>query len=381
VGQIHQRIFLAGSPLGQSSTIRPRIRRLVLGVLACASISWAADPKTELHKQFDMACRSKKFMGAASVTLNGRTIFSEACGWADAEWKIENTPGTRFRTGSIAKQFTAAAVMLLHQEGKFSFSDPIGKYLTDLPESWRSATIHQLLTHTSGVPIYTEGAAFERLAKVGTTPNEMIDLVRDKPLLYPHGTKLTYNNTGYIVLGMLIEKAAGISYERFIQERIFDHLGMRDSGFDDIRKIIPRRAKGYALIGGELQNADFVDTTSAWSAGGFYSTIHDLTLWSEALAHGRLLDSDSTRRMFEIYPETLLQGMHYGYGVVLAQRFGHQLQYHAGGIKGFTSVVQRYPEAGIVIVVMSNLARVYRPQRANTSLSRYWSGRSLCRVV
>ena len=103
----------------------------------------------------------------------------------------------------------------MFEEGKFSLSDPIGKYLPDLPESWRSATIHQLLTHTSGIPIYTEGAAFERLAKVGATPNEMIDLVRDKPLLYPHGTKLTYNNTGYIVLGMLIEKVSGYFIRAF----------------------------------------------------------------------------------------------------------------------------------------------------------------------
>ena len=271
-------------------------------------------------------------MGAASLAVNGSTQFAEACGWADAEWKVENTTDTRFRAGSIAKQFTATAVLLLYQDGKISLSDRIGKYLKDLPDSWRSATIHQLLTHTSGVPI-PDYDALDKSYPLGPTPTQMLRLLREKPLLYPHGTKLTYNNTGYILLGFLIEKVSGMKYERFVQERLFDQLGMRDSGFDDIRKIVLRRATGYALDGAGLRNADPIDPLTAWSAGGFYSTVQDLTVWSEALAHGKLLNPDSTKRMFATYPETLLKGMHYGYGVVLAERFGHELQYHGGGIK------------------------------------------------
>lgn len=153
----------------------------------------------------------------------------------------------------------------------------------------------------------------------------------------------------------MIEKVSSMKYEIFVQERIFDHLGMRDSGFDDVHKVVSRRARGYSLVGTDLQNAGFVDARSAWSAGGFYSTVHDLTLWSEALAHGKLLNGNSTKRMFDIYPETAAHGMHYGYAVVLGERFGHQLQYHGGGIKGFNSVLQRYPEEGMVIVVFSNV--------------------------
>jgi D-alanyl-D-alanine carboxypeptidase len=293
-------------------------------------------------------------MGAASVAVNGETQFAEACGWAHAEWKVANTVDTRFRTGSIAKQFTATAVLLLYQEQKLSLSDPIGKYLPDVPASWRSATIHQLLTHTSGVPI-PDYDALDKSYPLGPTPAQTLVLLRSKPLLYAQGTRLTYNNTGYILLGFLIEKVSGLTYERFIQERLFDRLGMKDSGFDDIRKIIPLRARGYALGSDGLKNADPIDPFTAWSAGGFYSTVHDLTIWSEALAHGELLNPDSTNRMLAVYPETLIQEMHYGYGVVLARRFGHDLQYHGGGIKGFTSVLQRYPQTGLVIAVMSNL--------------------------
>jgi len=328
------------------------IRRVVFCLLACSSICHAGELKSDLHAYFQQACQSQRFMGAAAVTVNAKTEFAEACGWADAEWKAENTLDTRFRTGSIAKQFTAAAVLLLYQDGKLSLTDPIGKYLPDLPESWRPATIHQLLTHTSGVPI-PDYDALDKSYPLG--PTQMLGLLRDKPLLYPHGTRLTYNNTGYILLGFLIEKVSGMKYERFVQERLFDQLGMLDSGFDDIHKIVPRRARGYVLDGPGLRNADPIDPLTAWSAGGFYSTVHDLTVWSEALAHGRLLNADSTARMFSVYPETLLEGMHHGYGVVLAERFGHQLQYHGGGIKGFTSVLQRYPQVNLVIAVMSNL--------------------------
>jgi len=330
------------------------VRRFILWLLVSSSGCQAGDVKSDLHAYFQKACQSKKFMGAASVAVNGSTQFAEACGWADAEWKIDNTMDTRFRAGSIAKQFTAAAVLLLYQDGKIWLSDPIGKYLTDLPSSWRSATIHQLLTHTSGVPI-PDYHALEQSYPLGPTPTRMLGLLRDKPLLYPHGTRLTYNNTGYLLLGFLIEKVSGMKYEHFIQERLFNRLGMLDSGFDDLHEVVARRARGYALDGGGLRNAGPIDPLTAWSAGGFYSTVHDLTLWSEALAHGKLLNADSTTRMFAVYPETLFEGMHYGYGAVLAERFGHALQYHGGGIQGFNSVLQRYPQVKLVIAVLSNL--------------------------
>src|SRR5579884_3577087 len=332
------------------------IRWVIFCLLAFAQSLLAADLQSQLHAYFQQACQEKHFMGVASIAVNGETQFSEACGWADAEWQIKNTVETRFRTGSIAKEFTAAGILLMHEQGKLVLTDPVGKYVADLPESWQSATIHQLLTHTSGIPIPEyKGAAWERYSVLAASPTEFLDLVRNLPLLYPHGTKLTYNNTGYILLGMVIEKVSGMKYENFVQEKIFDRLGMHDSGFDDITRIVPRRAKGYKLAGDDLRNAGLIDPRSAWSAGGFYSTLHDLTLWSEALAHGKLLNSDSTQKMFATYPETAAYGMHYGYGIVMGERFGHKLQYHGGGITGFNSVLQRYPESGLVIIVFSNL--------------------------
>jgi CubicO group peptidase (beta-lactamase class C family) len=331
------------------------IRIFVAYLLVASSVGFAADTPKKLNAYFQRACDSNKFMGSVAMAVNGEIVFSEACGWADAEWSVKNTVNTRFRTGSIAKQFTAASILLLHEQGKFALSDPIGKFLRDLPESWREATIHQLLTHTSGIPSYTVSPMLERLSRLGATPREMIDSVRDKPLEFAHGTQFKYNNTGYILLGMLIEKVSGRAYERFVQENIFDRVGMKDSGFDEQHKIIPRRARGYSLVNGSLQNADFLDTTSAWSAGGFYTTVNDLIVWNEALSHQQLLNADSTHRMLSVYPETALQGMHYGYAVVLAERFGHKLQYHGGGITGFQSVLQRYPDVALVIAILSNV--------------------------
>jgi CubicO group peptidase (beta-lactamase class C family) len=152
---------------------------------------------------------------------------------------------------------------------------------------------------------------------------------------------------------------------------------MKDSGFDQQHNIIPRRARGYSLVKGALENADFFDTIAAWSAGGFYTTVNDLLIWSEALAHQKVLTADSTQRRFSVYPETVLQGVHYGYGVVLAQRFDHALQYHGGGITGFQSVLQRYPEVNLVIAVLSNEdsgddSDVVAPWTLGDGLAKIW---------
>jgi CubicO group peptidase (beta-lactamase class C family) len=181
---------------------------------------------------------------------------------------------------------------------------------------------------------------------------------------------------------MLIEKTSGIPYERFIQERIFDRLGMADSGYDDPRKIIARRARGYALDGTQLRNADSFDPRLAWSAGAFYSTVRDLTRWSDALAQGTLLSAASTERMFRSNPEAASQDpyrqtAHYGYGVVLTERFGHPLQYHGGGITGYNSVLQRYPQVNMVIAVLSNLdsdSNVLTSWTLGDGLAKIWFG-------
>jgi D-alanyl-D-alanine carboxypeptidase len=322
--------------------------------------------KGKLQQHFDEACRGNKFMGAVSVSAGDTVVFSAACGLAELEWSTKNTVDTRFRIGSITKELTAGAVLLLHQEKKFSLDDSIGKHVPNLPAAWQSATIHQLLTHTSGVPIYTASPDYTRFnpeltrwEKLGAEPRELLQLVADRPLMYPHGSKFAYNNSGYILLGMLIEAASGVAYDRFVEERIFARLGMTDSGFDATGRIVPKRAAGYRVTPDGLRKAAFVDATTAWSAGGFYSTVADLTRWAQSLTRHTLLTADSTARMFAVYPNAVSRdpqgkAASYGYGVVLVERFDQPLHYHGGGISGFNSVLQHYPAAGLTLAVLSN---------------------------
>jgi CubicO group peptidase (beta-lactamase class C family) len=297
------------------------------------------------------------FRGAVLVGMNGKVVFEKAYGIAEEEWNVRNTTTTKFRIASLSKQFTAACILLLQERGKLKVQDPISRYLTGLPEAWRSITIHQLLTHTSGIPNYTDSSQLKKINRTGATPQEMITLVADKPLDFKPGSRWHYTNTGYILLGMMIEKISGQPYADFMKHNIFEPLGMMNSGYDRATDILKERASGYQIQGG-LANADFIDMTIPYAAGGIYSTVEDLYRFNEALAQqGKLLSADSLKEMFTEYPEATYQGQNYGYGVVISrQKFGKLLYYHGGGVEGFSSSIQRYPDERVCIVVLSNLS-------------------------
>ena len=297
------------------------------------------------------------FRGAVLVGMDGRIEFEKSYGNADDEWGVHNTSTTKFRIASLTKQFTAACILLLQERGRLNLRDPISKYLSGLPDAWRTITIHQLLTHTSGIPNYTSDPQFARIRRAGATPSEMVALVEGKPLEFTPGTKWAYCNTGYILLGMLIEKVSGQSYADFLQSNIFEPLGMTNSGYDRATDILKERASGYELKDGHIVNADFIDMSVPYAAGGIYSTVEDMYRWNEALAReGKLLSADSLKQMFAIYPEASHQGQHYGYGVVISElKFGKLLYYHGGGVDGFSSSIQRYPKERVCIVVLTNL--------------------------
>jgi D-alanyl-D-alanine carboxypeptidase len=297
------------------------------------------------------------FRGAVLVGMNGKIVLEKGYGFANEEWGIPNSPSTEYRIFSMTKQFTGACVLLLEERGLLKVQDLVSKYVSDLPESWQAITLHQLLTHTSGIPNYPDmtprAKEYDRL---GATPREMLEVAATKPLEFKPGTKLNYSNTGYILLGMVIEKVSGQTYADFLNKNIFDHLGMEDSGYDDQSRILKNRASGYSVRDGQAINADFGDMTVPFAAGGIYSTVEDIFRWNEALMiPGRLLTAHSLEQMFAVYPETTAYGeQNYGYGVVIAHRFGRLLYYHGGGWNGFGSVLQRYPAERVSIVVLEN---------------------------
>jgi CubicO group peptidase (beta-lactamase class C family) len=215
-------------------------------------------------------------MRSVLVARGGDILINKGYGFANLEWNIANSPQAKFRLGSVTKQFTAAGILLLEERGKLKIDDPIKKYVTDAPAAWDKITIFHLLTHTSGIPNFTSFPDYASLEASPTTAEKLVSRFRDKPLDFQPGEQWSYSNSGYVLLGYLIEKISGQDYATFVQQNIFTPLDMKDSGYDSNSAIIPRRASGYATGHDGLVNAGFVHMSVPFAAGGLYSTTEDL---------------------------------------------------------------------------------------------------------
>jgi CubicO group peptidase (beta-lactamase class C family) len=289
------------------------------------------------------------------LALRNEVLLRSGYGFANEEWRVPNTPTTKFRIGSVTKMFTAAAILRLADTGAVSLSDDIGKWVGDLPQAWRSFTIHQLLTHTTGLRDHLAAPAKRKLNRAGALPTELIDLIAEEPLLFQPGTNFSYSNTGYILLGMLIEKLSNRTYASYLDNEILSPLQLTATGYDSSTQILPERASGYALQGGQLCNADFLDMSVPFSAGGLVSTSDDLLRWNTVLHTGGLLDGSSYRRMVTEYSETQKGNEFYGYGLFIGKISGHTCLSHSGGVNGFIAVLQYYPELQGSLIVLSNV--------------------------
>lgn len=292
---------------------------------------------------------AESFSGSILVAKDGAPVWRESFGAADREWDVANTADTKFRLGSITKQFTATAILQLADQGKLSVDDPISKYYADAPATWSKVTIKHLLTHTSGIPSYTAlPKFFETSSKQPLTPDGIIKLTRDMPLEFEPGTKYNYDNTGYILLGYVIEKVSGETYADYVTKHIFAPLGMKDTGYDVSGVVLRHRASGYQGSKDGWKNADYLDMTLPYAAGSLYSTTGDLLIWDRALADGKILTPASRQAMFTDY------GHEYGFGWRIDTVGDHQLIGHGGGINGFSTGISRYPKDGVVAVVLAN---------------------------
>ena len=307
-------------------------------------------PLTRMEQVVQSYVDAKRFMGAVLVVKDDRIILDKGYGSADLNGDIRNTSATKFRIGSITKQFTAASILLLEQRGKLKLTDPVRQYLPDLPESWDKITIFNLLTHSSGIFNYTALPDFKTFKSRHMTPAEIADLVRDKPLDFPPGEKMSYSNTGYVVLGMLIEKAGGKPYARFLQDNIFTPLGMRDTGYEG-QAIPPPGAQGYErTMDGGLTKADVIDMSVPFAAGALYSTTHDLLIWEKALFAGKVVKPEAFARMTTPFKNN------YGFGLVIRDTDGHRQIWHNGGIDGFVADLRTYPDDHLTVIVLGNIA-------------------------
>lgn len=297
--------------------------------------------------------KEDRFSGAVLLARGGKVVLSRGYGLANRETKTPNSPRTKIRLGSLTKQFTAAAILLLQERGKLRTSDSVCRYVSDCPKAWEPVTIHHLLTHTSGIPSYTGLPDFRKLSVYPATPAELIGRFRDKPLEFTPGKEFNYNNSGYVLLGHVVEKVSGNSYAEFLRENVFRPLGMSDTGYDENDAVIEGRADGYTPTPRGIRRAAYIDMTVPFAAGGLYSTAEDMYLWAKALADGGLLSKESLDAM-----HTPFKGG-YGYGVFVGEQYGLKHIAHGGGIEGASTLLSRFPNEGAVVIVLSNIDSVF----------------------
>ncbi len=290
-----------------------------------------------------------------AVVKDGKTVHIEGYGVANLEWDCPIRPDTVFRLASITKQFTATAIMLLERQGKLRLDDSITTYLPDYPTHNRTVTITHLLNHTSGIKSYTSLDNFIKdISKKDLSPDDLLAYFKDLPLEFEPGTRFLYNNSGYHLLGLIIEKIAKMSYEQFIQQHIFQPLDMHHSYYMHNETIIPRRASGYAKTPEGYRQAEYLNMMIPYAAGSLGSTVEDLIRWDAALREGRLLDATTQERMYT--PVQLADGRteEYGFGFRVTSYEGHRLTGHGGGIPGFHTFLGRFIDDKTMIAVLAN---------------------------
>lgn len=315
------------------------------------TISVRADEVVDKFVRAELAERN--IPGAAiAVVKNGKVIKTNGYGIASVEFNAPSTPETVFEIGSVSKQITAAAVLLLVEDGKIDLDEKIPKYLPHTPDAWKDITVRHLLTHTSGVKSYTSLGGFELSKRY--TSGDFIKELSLQPLDFAPGSAYRYSNSGYSLLGYIIETASGKTYWEFLRTRIFTPLKMNSTADRDPQFIIKNRATGYEWKNGRLVGRDY-ELTDLFSAGAIVSTVSDLAKWDIALRDETLLKAASKNEMWKPFALTSGKESSYGLGWNIAEFRGQKLLSHGGQTAGFTSNLSRYTDADLDVIVLTNL--------------------------
>jgi CubicO group peptidase (beta-lactamase class C family) len=324
---------------------------LALAGLSLAQQAPSSDAKslaTKADEFVSALAKQNKFSGVVLIARDGQPLFHKAYGMANLEWAIPNTTDTKFRLGSVTKQFTAAAIAKLEDAGKLKVSDKACNYLPVCPESWRNITIYQLVTHTSGIHNFTDVKEYNASKRATSRLQTQLALIGGMPLDFDPGTRMNYSNTGYLLLGEVIEKASGQKWEDYLRKEIFLPAGMTDTRVDSDTDVIPRRASGFIANNGNPRNADFIDMRIPGAAGALISTTGDLLKWDQALYNEKILPASTIARLFQ--PEK----NNYAYGWMIETLNGKKTVGHGGGIDGFVTNISRFPEDKTLIVFLCN---------------------------
>lgn len=348
-----------------SNSNRQNLTGSILTLLVLALLSCTAGIAQNKAKQIDDLISKYseygKFNGSVLVSHQGKIIYKKGFGMANKEWDIPNQANTKHRLGSITKQFTAMLILQLVADGQLDLEAPISTYLPDYPKTHsEKITTHHLLTHMSGIPNYT---AFPRFfqdeSRNPYTPDEFVKKFSDKELDFEPGERFSYSNSGYFLLGVIVEKLSGKSYEDMLHEKIFKPLHMKNTGFDHHANILKNRAAGYEKNGNTYINSRYLDMSIPYAAGSMYSTVEDLYLWDQALYTNKLLPEDYMGMYFKPYVPAF-GNMHYAYGwgvgnIPIGQSTDSIYTIgHGGGINGFNTNISRAPSDKTLVVLLNN---------------------------
>lgn len=357
--------------------INPRFGRwaaLAALIVGSAAVATPADQTDAVDDYVHAEMARQKIPGLALlISRGGQVIRAQGYGLANVELQVPVKPETIFQSGSVGKQFTATAVMMLVEEGRIGLEDPLTKYFPDAPTTWKQVTIRELLSHTAGFTDYPKSFDMRK----DYTEAQLIRIVEGIPLAHKPGTGWSYSNLGYLTLGIVIHRVTGEFYGDFLQERIFRPLGMNTARIISEADIVPNRSAGYRLVKGELKNQEWVaPTVNTTADGSLYFSIEDLAKWDAALYTEKLLKRSSLEQMWTV--ARLKNGEpnsgHYGFGWRTGKRNGHPVVEHGGSWQGFETDISRYVDDKLTVAVLTNLADAKPSIFANHVAEMYLSG-------
>jgi CubicO group peptidase (beta-lactamase class C family) len=327
-------------------------------VLLLAAVASAQDIGAEADAYLTTWANQGRFSGAVLLAKGDKVLLRKGYGKANYELNVANTPETVFRIGSITKMFTAFSILQLEEKGMLKVSDPVAKYVPEIPAAWSAITIHQLLCHKSGIPDFINAKAYSEFTNSRHVENAIKEYA-DKPLLSAPGEVLRYSNSGYILLGQVIERVSGESYKSYLNANILKPAGMTHTAFDHAEEVVANRASGYRWDGEDIINAPYGDPVHPGPAGALRSTVDDMYRFDRALKSGKLFSKTITDKAWIAYghwvaPPPFPLEAEYGYGWMLGEDFGHKYVGHGGWVNGFVSQFTRYPDDDVTMVVLWN---------------------------
>ena len=335
--------------------IKSFLKSIVLPIF-CAlmfTTNHAQSLESKIDKILKNQFKSNETGVSALVAKDGKVIYRKAFGKANLELDVDMTPENVFEVGSITKQFTSVAILMLLEEGKLSLEDDITKFIPDYPTNGKKITVHHLLTHTSGVKSYTSMQSFGKVMTIDESPLKFIDFFKNEPLDFNPGEKYTYSNSGYFLLGYIVEKVSGMSYPNFIQKRIFDKINMKSSYYGSHSKLIKNRASGYQKRGA-FSNAQYISLTLPYAAGSIMSTVDDMLKWQTAITTDVFVKETTIDKAFTNYTLNNGDKINYGYGWSIDELNGIPTIEHGGAIPGYLSMGVFVPSKNVYVILFSN---------------------------